>query len=180
MGAAVLIMGPPGSGKTTLIRTVVAALPGRAGGFLTEALREGDERVGFRVVTLSGDETLLAHVRGVRGPRVGRYQVDVAGFEATGIAALERAVREADLIVVDEIGKMELTSPRFLPALEAALASPKPLFGSILGSPHPLLDPLKHRSNVELYRLSVKNRDDLADAMLARLATEIRSSPGYS
>jgi nucleoside-triphosphatase THEP1 len=175
VGAAVLVTGPPGCGKTTLIKSVVAALSIRVGGFLTEEIRDAEERVGFRVVTLDGTTGLLAHVRTVRGPRVGRYQVDVEGFAAVGVAALERATREADLIVVDEIGKMELCCPAFLPALEAALASPKPLLGSILGSPHPVVDALKRRSEVELYRLSARNRQDLTEALLARLTTEVRA-----
>ena len=175
MGAAVLVTGPPGCGKTTLIKSVVAALSIRVGGFLTEEIRDAEERVGFRVVTLDGTTGLLAHVRTVRGPRVGRYQVDVEGFAAVGVAALERATREADLIVVDEIGKMELCCPAFLPALEAALASPKPLLGSILGSPHPVVDALKRRSEVELYRLSARNRQDLTEALLARFTTEVRA-----
>ena len=172
MGAAVLVTGPPGCGKTTLIKSVVVALPVRAGGFFTEEIRDGDERIGFRVVALDGTTGLLAHIRGVRGPRVGRYQVDVEGFATVGVAALERATREADLIVVDEIGKMELCCPAFLPVLEAALASPKPLLGSILAAPHPAVDALKRRSQVELYRLSARNRQDLTEALLARLTTE--------
>ena len=76
------------------------------------------------------------------------------------------------LIVVDEIGKMELCAPRFVPALEAALASPKPLLGTILQASHPWTDALKRRTGVDLYRLAVRNRRDLENALLARLARE--------
>jgi len=173
MGTAVLVTGAPGSGKTTLIRAVVAALPIRCGGFVTEEVREGEARVGFRLLALDGPAGLLAHVRSIRGPCVGRYRVDVERLDAVGVAALERATAEADLVVVDEIGKMELCSPRFLPALEAALASPKPVLATILAASHPLLDPLKWRPDIELYRLTTKNRDDLADALRARFSTEV-------
>ncbi len=175
MGTALLITGAPGIGKTTLIRAVIAGLPLSAGGFLTEEIRQGNQRVGFRVRALDGRDGILAHAKAVRGPRVGRYHVDVSTFEAVGVAALETATCEADLIVVDEIGKMELCCPRFVPALEAALDSRKPLLGTILQAPHPWTDALKRRPAVEVYRLTERNRQDLQDALLARLRTEVPS-----
>ncbi|HSB70850.1 MAG TPA: NTPase [Candidatus Methylomirabilis sp.] len=175
MGAAILITGAPGSGKTTLLRALVAEVPGRPGGFLTDEIREGGARVGFRVSALDGRTGTLAHVKAVQGPRVGRYRVDVASFEAVGVEALEAATREADLIVVDEIGKMELCSTRFMAALEAALLSPKPILGTILQAPHPWTDALKRRPAVDLYRLTERNREDLKGALLARLLAETRA-----
>ena len=175
MGTALLITGAPGSGKTTLIRAVVAESALKAGGFVTEEIREGGERVGFRVSSLDGRVGILAHIRAVKGPRVGRYHVDVPAFEAVGVSALEAATAEADLIVVDEIGKMELCSPRNVQALEAALASRKPILGTVLQAPHPWIDGLKQRPRVELYRLTERNREDLKDALLARLQSEVRS-----
>lgn len=175
MGTALLITGAPGAGKTTLIRAVVAESPLKAAGFVTEEIREGKERVGFRLSTLDGRVGLLAHATAVEGPRVGRYHVDVPAFEAVGVAALLRATAEAELIVVDEIGKMELCSPRFVPALEAALASRKPILGTVLQAPHPWIDGLRRRPSVELYRLTARNREDLKDALLARLRSEVRS-----
>ncbi|HSB79047.1 MAG TPA: NTPase [Candidatus Methylomirabilis sp.] len=174
MGTALLISGAPGSGKTTLIRGMVAELPCRAGGFFTEEIREGEKRVGFRVNALDGRTGILAHVKAVQGPRVGRYRVDVASFEAVGVDALEAATQAADLIVVDEIGKMELCSPRFISALEAALQSGKPILGTILQASHPWTDAIKRRPAVDLYRLTEGNREHLKDALLARLSTEIR------
>ena len=175
MGIALLITGMPGAGKTMLIRAVVAESPLKAGGFVTEDIREGGERVGFRVSSLDGHVGVLAHVKGVQGPRVGRYHVDVPAFEAIGVSALEKATAEADLIVVDEIGKMELCSPRFIPALEAALTSRKPVLGTVLQAAHPWIDGLKRRPTVDLYRLTERNRQDLKDAVLARLQCEVRS-----
>jgi len=175
MGTALLITGAPGTGKTTRIRAVVAERPLKAGGFFTEEIREGNERTGFRVSSLDGEIGILAHRDQVKGPRVGRYRVDIASFEAVGVRALEAATREADLIVVDEIGKMELCSPRFVAALEEAVRSPKPILGTILLRPHPWIDGIKRRPMVELYRLTKRNREYLKDALLARLRSEVRS-----
>ena len=173
MGTALLVTGAPGTGKTTLVRTVVDAFPGRTGGFFTDEIREAGARVGFRVCSLAGAVAVLAHVRAVHGPRVGRYRVDVPAFDGVGVSALETAIREADVIVVDEIGKMELCSQRFRDALEAALRSPKPVLGTILQSRHPWIDSLKRRPNVELYGLSERSRAGLRDALTARLRMEV-------
>jgi len=73
MARAVLLTGPPRSGKTTVVRAVAARLGPRAGGFYTEEVRAAGQRTGFRIVTLDGHEALLASVRLPGPPRVGRY-----------------------------------------------------------------------------------------------------------
>jgi nucleoside-triphosphatase len=75
---------------------------------------------------------------------------------------------------MDDIGKLELRSPRFVSALEAALQSRKPILGSILQASHPWTDALKRRAAVDLYRLTAQNCEHLKDAILARLLTEVR------
>ncbi|MFQ5879855.1 MAG: nucleoside-triphosphatase [Dehalococcoidia bacterium] len=159
-----LITGPPGSGKTTLIRGVVQALGVAAGGFYTQEVRTG-----FRIVTLDGREDLLAGV-GVGGPyRVGRYGVNLAGIDCTAVPALERAIAAAKLIVVDEIGRMELYSERFREAVLAALASGKPLLGTIMLAAHPWAVALKRRPDVRLLHLSVANREEVQRELVAAL-----------
>jgi nucleoside-triphosphatase len=95
MGTALLITGAPGAGKTTLIRAVIAQAHLKTGGFLTEEIREGGARVGFRLGTLDGRVGILAHATTVTGPRIGRYHVDVSVLEAVGITALDAATAEA-------------------------------------------------------------------------------------
>src|SRR5262245_61634354 len=109
-----LLTGDPGSGKTTAIRRVVERLHGRIAmrGFVTEELREGTRRVGFRGVTLDGHDFLLAHLRSSGSARIGPYGVDLAGLESTGLQAIAPDGSGA-LVVVDEIGKMECLSEPF-------------------------------------------------------------------
>ena len=76
-------------------------------GFLTRELRERGERVGFTLETLDGRRGMLAHVSVRGGPRVGRYGVTHDDLERLAIPALRA---HADVVVVDELGKMELTS----------------------------------------------------------------------
>ena len=57
-----LLTGRPGTGKTSIIKQVAADPRIKADGFFTEEIRERGTRVGFRLVTLDGLETVLAHV----------------------------------------------------------------------------------------------------------------------
>lgn len=161
MGAVLLITGRPGVGKTTLIRRVAEALGDRAGGFYTEEIRGPQGRLGFRLVTLDGQAAIFAHVEwAARSPyRVGRYGVDVAALDRLGVAAIRQAMAEKEIVLVDEIGKMELFSQAFREALEAIVASPRPLIATITQSPHPWADAFKRRPGVTLWALTPANRE---------------------
>jgi nucleoside-triphosphatase len=171
VGRAVLLTGRPGVGKTTLIKDVVAELPGRCGGFYTEEVRAEGRRIGFQIVCLDGGRAWLAR-EGTPGlPRVGRYGVYVANVEGVCVPAIQRAAEEADVVVVDEIGKMELLCSSFLPAILAALASTKPLLGTVTLYPHTQADKLKAHESVTLVEVTLQNRERLLQEVLRTLAS---------
>lgn len=178
MGSLFLITGRPGVGKTTLVRRILAEVPGRAGGFTTEEIRGArGARRGFLVRDLDGPEGILARADMPGPPRVGRYGVDVASFEAVGLAALRRALAERDLIVIDEIGKMEFCSAAFAALLERVLASPKPLLATILRAPHPDADRVKGHPEARLFVVTPANRDTLARTIVHALAPLVAPRP---
>ena len=79
---ALLLTGPPGVGKTTVVRRVAAGLAGRRiRGFTTEEIRIGGQRVGFRLETFDGRSVTLAHVDMCSRHQVGKYRVDVATLD---------------------------------------------------------------------------------------------------
>ena len=159
---AILVTGRPGSGKTTLVRQVVDSLDTPAGGFYTRETRGPDgRRTGFELVTLAGEVATLASVR-IAGPhRVGRYGVDVEALERVGVPAIERAVEAGHLVVIDEIGKMELLSKAFQRAVIDVFRRYRLLFGAIMQAPHPFADELKAQPDVFVFELTEQNREDI-------------------
>jgi nucleoside-triphosphatase len=109
--AALFLTGAPGVGKTTVLRRVLASYRGLPlQGFLTDEIRAGKERVGFRIVSLDGRAERLAHVDLVSPHRVGRYRVDVSAIERMVEATLGKPSFPEAVLVIDEIGKMECLS----------------------------------------------------------------------
>ncbi len=174
MGRALLLTGRPGIGKTTVIRAVVSQWGAQAGGFYTEEVRERGRRTGFRLITLDGQRGTLASVDTPGPYRVGRYGVNLQELEQIGVAALRRAVDQwnVSLIVIDEIGKMELFSRAFRDAVQAALVSSKPILATIMAASHPWADAIKARSDVLLVEVTQENRQRLPEQIVRWLKSE--------
>jgi len=168
MGRTLLLTGRPGIGKTTVIKAVAEPLGERVGGFYTEEIRGPGGRKGFRLVTLDGHEAVMAHVnlRGQGRPRVGRYGVDVGAVERVGVAALRRAMQEGQIVVVDEIGKMELFCGPFKEAVLRAVGGPHIVVATAMVKPNLWVDSLKAMPNVTLWEVTAENRDGLAERVV--------------
>lgn len=168
MAPNLLLIGRPGVGKTTAIKAVVQALGERADGMYTAEIRECGKRQGFRLNGLRGEQGILAHVKfkGRGRPRVGRYGVDVAAVDQVGVAALQRAVAQSRIVIIDEIGKMELYSAPFKDAVLAAMDSGSPVIATAMARPHPWVDALKARPDVTLWHVTVENRDEMPTRLL--------------
>ncbi|MBN1259847.1 MAG: AAA family ATPase [Anaerolineae bacterium] len=174
MGKTLLLVGHPRSGKTTIIREVCTTLGDRAGGFYTEEIFGPGGRKGFHLVTLDGKRAVLAH-KDLRGPKsrlVGRYGVDLNVLENTGVRALDEARNAGKIVIIDEIGKMELLSQRFQEAVLRAILGPTPVLGTILYKPHPHADIVKSLAPVTLWEVNPLTRDALPDQILAWLSAQ--------
>jgi nucleoside-triphosphatase len=163
-----LVTGRPGSGKTTVIERVVAALPrGVATGFFTREIRSRGARRGFAIHTLDGETAVLAEIGG-SGPRVGRYRVRPEALDEVALPALA-ARAGIRLVVVDEIGKMEVLSSRFCDAVRAALDGRVSVLAAIARSGGGFIAEVGSRDDVTIVEVTAANRDALPDDLLGRL-----------
>lgn len=156
-------------GKTTLMRRVAEGLAGRRlGGFTTGEIRLQGQRVGFGLTTFDGRSAVLAHVDERSPHRVGKYGVDVAALDSVADAALAPA--GAEVYLVDEIGKMECLSARFVAALTRLLDSGQPLVATIAARGGGLIEAVKKRPDVEVWTVTHDNRDSLPARVVSWLA----------
>lgn len=161
MKSAYLVTGPPGVGKTTLIRQVVSTMRMKAGGFYTEDLRTAGSREGFRIVTLDGDMALLAAAGHPGAVYVSKYGVDLHELDRVAVAAMSRAVEHGHVVVADEIGAMQLFSRSFRRLIFEAVRSGHPLLGTVMLGRNAYADRIKRHKNVEVLTLTPDNRPQI-------------------
>ena len=169
----ILLTGDPGCGKTTVVRRVVERLKDHVSmtGFVTEEIRELGMRKGFRGRTLDGLDFLLAHVDSESELRVGPYGVEVDGLERVGVPSLIPTA-ETDLIVLDEIGKMESFSAAFRDRVQELLDGDTPVLATVAVHGVGFVKRVRHHQGATLVRMSRKSRDAVVGDLLRRLVRQ--------
>jgi nucleoside-triphosphatase len=144
------LTGPIGCGKSTLIRTVLGDSFRVAGGFITERVLEGEELVGFDIVSLGGsinqklfqldltdpewrknDRHLRVRFLSFKGREIKRND---EAFSVFASALLLEACKKP-FAIMDEIGGFEILIPEFMEALELFLQSRVPCVGVLKSLP---------------------------------------------
>jgi len=163
----IFLTGAPSSGKTTVIKKVIARLDHPATGFYTEEERVAGRRVGFVMKTLEGKSGYLAHQDIRSAFHIRRYGVSIENIET--IAAPSITPSNRHIIILDEIGKMECFSDLFKQAAITALDSPNIVVGTItFGGDHFIMQ-IKNRGDIEIHEVTEENRDSLPDLILERV-----------
>ena len=162
-----LITGVPGIGKTTIVKKICGTLKHiHPAGFYTSEIREGRVRKGFELVGLDGRKSILSHVSIESIFRVGKYGVDIVGFDDF-LDSIPFFGAETDLIVIDEIGKMECFSSRFRNILQKVLDSETPVVATIALKGGGIIAETKERKDVKLFQITQKNRDSILNEIVA-------------
>jgi len=163
----VFLTGVPGVGKTTLVTRLIKEMPHEGiSGFYTQEIKVGDARDGFKAITLDGIEIVLASV-GMKSPhRVGKYRINVSGFEELVVPVIDPSIMSSSsLIIVDEVGKMECMSNRFKKTLQRLLDSNRRVLGTIPLRGDDFIESVKRRKDAELVEVTPENRDALLDTL---------------
>jgi nucleoside-triphosphatase len=169
----VLLTGRPGIGKTSVILRVIQQFPGKMGGFITGEIKRLGKRVGFELETLDGKKGILAHID-IKSPyKVSKYGVNIDDLEKIGVKSIKNALGNCELIVIDEIGKMELFSSNFRDVVLEALNSNVKLLATITYSNLPFVSDIKSRNDVIILDITVKNRTYIHKKILKLLKKEM-------
>jgi nucleoside-triphosphatase len=171
---AILLTGPPGVGKSTIIQTIVREMGAEAGGCYVRADAVNGERTHFEAVTLAGERALLAMKSAMRvfpnEATFGAFRVNLDALHDLVIPALLRAASSGQIVILDEIGPMQIVSPRFCEAVLGILHDPAVrVCGTIVERPWPFADDLKRLARVQLIPVTHANRDSLPAQVLAQL-----------
>ncbi len=158
------LSGLPGVGKTTTLIRTIKMLEEEGfivGGMITEEVKEGNRRVGFYVLDWANQRReIFAHRDFESRYRVGPYGVNIEVLEEVGVKALEEAMEKADVIVIDEVGKMEVESKKFVAVVREILEMDKHMILTLhKKSRNPLLQEIRRRDDIRMLEVTPINRN---------------------
>jgi len=172
------ITGLPGTGKTYTLVKVIEMLEAdgkKVGGMITEPIMKRGRREGFYVMDWASKEKRVFASKDINSKvTVGRYGVDISALEEIGVKALVNATANSDVIVIDEVGKMEVESESFVNAVKEAIEADKPLILTLhKKSRNPLLQDIRRRDDVRILEVTQVNRNLLPYKIVKLLKGEI-------
>jgi nucleoside-triphosphatase len=170
----ILITGAPSSGKTTVIKKVIQHLKYPATGFYTEEERIDGRRVGFLMKTIDGRMGYLAHQDIASEFRIRRYGVSINNIETIAVPSIIPSDR--NIVILDEIGKMECFSEAFRQAAVRALDAPNVVIGTITFGGDQFIMDIKERPDIEIVDVTPGNRDSLPDMIIGKISRFLKNN----
>ena len=168
-----LVTGRPGVGKTTVLLNAANGLKTKGysvGGMLSREVRQEGARIGFDIIDFAtGQRGWLAHVNQSTGPQVSKYRVNLHDLDQIGVNAIRNALKDAEVVIADEIGPMELFSSAFRQVIKDVVDSQKLALGVIHHSARdPIIDSIKKRNDAQIIEVTVENRQELHNLIIQK------------
>lgn len=164
----IFLTGAPSSGKTTVIKKMIAGLNFPANGFYTQEEKINDKRIGFLMQTLDGKTAYLAHQDIESDFKIRRYGVSIKNIESVAVPSI--APLDSNIIILDEIGKMECFSKMFKQAAIAALDASNIVIGTITFGGDEFILKIKNRNDIEINEVTSDNRNCLPEFILNKIS----------
>ena len=176
MSRRIFLTGRPGIGKTSVLLRVIKILKDEGllvGGMISQEARRGATRIGFRLIDIAnGRDGWLAHIHQKSGPSVGKYRVNLHDLQHIGILAIQSAIDTADVVVIDEVGPMELFSTAFKEAVTRAIESSKILIGVLhYRARDPLISTIRTTPYIHIVEVTLMNRQHLHKTIIHMIRT---------
>ena len=163
----ILLTGLPGCGKTTAIMQILEKLKDKKiVGFYTQEIREGNTRKGFCFNRLDGYTGILAHTNIKTPYRVGKYSVNLEEFEKLIVPILNAEETDAEIFIIDEIGKMECISGKFISAVRRLFDSDRTIITTIAQKGGGFISEIKKHPAARLFNLTIQNQDKVVNEII--------------
>ena len=171
------VTGLPRSGKSAVMEKVVSMLSEERrdemrargddveaakllGGMRCEPVVENGERVGFKCINFqTGEEAVIAHKSIDSRTRVLGYGIDPEALDRVAVPAIQEAMDDYEVLVIDEIGKFSVESEAFVEVVRKAMEIDKPTLLTLhKKSRHPLLQDIRRRDDARILEVTPVNR----------------------
>ena len=171
------VTGLPRSGKSAVMEKVVSMLSDERrgemrargddvasakllGGMRCEPVVENGERVGFKCINFqTGEEAVMAHKSIDSRLRVLGYGINPEALEQVAVPAIQEAMDDYEVLVIDEIGKFSVESEAFVEVVRKAMEVDKPTLLTLhKKSRHPLLQDIRRRDDARILEVTPVNR----------------------
>ena len=171
------VTGLPRSGKSAVMEKVVSMLSEERldemrargddvaaakllGGMRCEPVVENGERVGFKCINFqTGEEAVMAHKSIDSRTRVLGYGIDPEALDRVSVPAIQEAMDDYEVLVIDEIGKFSVESEAFVEVVRKAMEVDKPTLLTLhKKSRHPLLQDIRRRDDARILEVTPVNR----------------------
>lgn len=169
----IFLTGAPSSGKTTVIKKLLSRLNYPVSGFYTEEERIAGKRIGFLMKTVDGKKGYLAHQDIRSDISIRRYGVSLENIEQIAVPSI--IPKNRNIIILDEIGKMECYSEVFRRAALGALDSQNIVIGTITFGGDEFILGIKRRGDTEIHEVTPENRDMLPEMISRKISDLIES-----